>query len=467
MKLYWKLGAILFIAFLFTKNEAFAAISCPSGGGVLNVPAATTVIVNGPCNYTDVTVSGTISSDVGEKVDMTLSGTLTINAGGGIDVTGKGNNPAGQGGNGASNGSACTGVYAGGGGGGGYGGVGIVGASDVTATGGSGGSAYGSSTAPTDLGSSGGLGGGNVSGSGIGGGAVKISAPNIIVNGYIRANGTAGSDPRGNDGSGAGGGGSGGSIWLVVNNSFDFTGGSLEAKGGDGGADVNCGGSDGAGGAGGGGRISLQYKGPKIGSGTHSETGGTFYSAGAVGTFYEDPCYGVSCGNYCGGTDGLTAYFGGTCNMSTGVCGFATVTNCTDADTCTFDACDAGVCSNSPVCGGLVPCGRTGDNPNTTYNEASPCTLCHIFIMLQMIVTFVVEIGGIIAVFFLVIGGLIYATSAGNQGRMETGKKAIMWALFGLAIILLSWLIVTVVLTAFGYINPLGGQWNIVSCTVP
>lgn len=120
----------------------------------------------------------------------------------------------------------------------------------------------------------------------------------------------------------------------------------------------------------------------------------------------------------------------------------------------------------SPI-GGLVPCGRLGDNPNTTYDETEPCTLCHIFIMLQMISTFVVEIGGIVAIFFLVIGGLIYSTSAGNQGRMETGKKTMMWALFGLAIILLSWLIVTVVLTAFGYINPLGGQWNIVNCTVP
>ncbi len=116
--------------------------------------------------------------------------------------------------------------------------------------------------------------------------------------------------------------------------------------------------------------------------------------------------------------------------------------------------------------GGLVPCGRAFDDPNTAYDETDPCTLCHIFIMLQMIATFIVEMGGIIAIFFLVIGGLIYSTSAGDQGRMETGKKAIMWALFGLAIILLSWLIVTIVLTAFGYINPLGGQWNIVNCSV-
>ena len=86
--------------------------------------------------------------------------------------------------------------------------------------------------------------------------------------------------------------------------------------------------------------------------------------------------------------------------------------------------------------------------------------------MLQIITTFIVEMAGIVAVFFLVIGGLVYATSAGDQGRMDSGKKAIIWTIFGLAIILLAWLLVTVVLSIFGYINPMGGQWNIVSCPV-
>ena len=128
--------------------------------------------------------------------------------------------------------------------------------------------------------------------------------------------------------------------------------------------------------------------------------------------------------------------------------------------------CVANVTIIPPPIGGIVPCGRGYDNLATPYNEKEPCTLCHIFIMLQIISTFATEISGIIAVFFLVIGGLIYATSAGNQGRMDTGKKAITWALLGLAIIFIAWLIVTIVLTALGYIDPMGGQWNIVNCTV-
>jgi len=54
----------------------------------------------------------------------------------------------------------------------------------------------------------------------------------------------------------------------------------------------------------------------------------------------------------------------------------------------------------------------------------------------------------------------------GNQGRMDTGKKAITWALLGLAIIFIAWLIVTIVLTAFGYVDPMAGNGIFVNCTV-
>ncbi len=114
--------------------------------------------------------------------------------------------------------------------------------------------------------------------------------------------------------------------------------------------------------------------------------------------------------------------------------------------------------------GGIVPCGRLADNPATPYNETENCNLCHVFIMFQIISTFLFEISAIVAVFFIIIGALIYMTSAGEQSRMGQGKKAIKWALFGLAIIILAWLAVTIILVALGYINPLGGQWNIVSC---
>lgn len=55
---------------------------------------------------------------------------------------------------------------------------------------------------------------------------------------------------------------------------------------------------------------------------------------------------------------------------------------------------------------------------------------------------------GAIALFFLVWGGIVWMTSSGNAERIRKGKDTIVWAIFGLAIIFLSYAIVKLVLTA-------------------
>lgn len=268
-----------------------SAAPCATGG---DVTISANCEIDGIANYNNLTISSgaVVTSSVGQKMEIIASGTVTIDALSGINVSGKGDNVSGRGGSGTSSGTGCGGQYAGGGGGGGYGGVGSNGNNDCCGyNGAAGGSTYGSSVSPTDLGSVGGLGGGNAAGFGMGGGAVKISADNLALNGFIRANGTNGSDPGGQDGTAGGGGGSGGSIWLSVQNNLNSSG-LLQAIGGNGGSDVNCGGGDAGGGGGGGGRIAVYYK-SLTGAITHSESigssgsGGVVGAAGSVGTYEE------------------------------------------------------------------------------------------------------------------------------------------------------------------------------------
>lgn len=458
---------LLIIEFLIFISYGFAkAAPCPTGG---SVTLAVSCEINGSANYTDLTITGgaVVSSNVGQKINITATGTVQIDAGSGIDVSGKGNNIAGKGANGGSNGSACIGIFGGGGGGGGYGGVGGAGGTDDAVGGGAGGITYGSNTNPFDLGSPGGFGGGNVAGNGMGGGAIKITASNIILKGYIKANGGNGSDPRANDGSGGGGGGSGGSVWLLASNSFDFTGGAIEAKGGNGGADVNCGGLDGTGGGGGGGRISLQYKGPKIGIGTNDESfglggGGPKPGAdGTDGTFYENPCYLEACDNYC---NGITAFRNGLCDPLTGNCNYAVTQNCADADPCTYDECRefSAECANFKACEGLVPCGRMIDNPATSWNDKAPCDLCFLLLLVNKIMNFLAELAFVIALLALIITGFLFLTSAGNSEKINNAKNTLKWVLIGVLILFLAWFIVDFLLTAWGYLDPLGGKWDVV-----
>lgn len=230
-----------------------------SGSTTLDVNKDITI----PPNFTTVTINGnsTISHSTSTFPTAHLfslimsANNLTINSGGAIDATGKGFlggtttagfSCVGCGGGGGSGYSG--GVYYGGGGS--YGGKGsnfdpYVSGIIVTANG----SPYGSTTAPTHLGSGGGGGGSSTQG-GNGGGAIKLIVSGTLTNnGWIMANGTSGAYNANQ----FAGGGSGGSVWIQT----DLLAGSgtVTANGGNGGRHN---GTNFAGG-GGGGRIASFY----------------------------------------------------------------------------------------------------------------------------------------------------------------------------------------------------------------
>ncbi len=90
---------------------------------------------------------------------------------------------------------------------------------------------------------------------------------------------------------------------------------------------------------------------------------------------------------------------------------------------------------------GLVPCGGTGQDM---------CTLCHLIVGIQGIITFGFKIMVIIGIIMLVAAGILYIVSAGNEGMMETAKSLIKNALIGFTLILTAWLIVTTTMWIMG-----------------
>ena len=178
-----------------------------------------------------------------------ITGTLTANAAGYAGAMGPG-----------AGGMSTTG----GAGGGGYGGDGGLGGKDPSDTPGTGGAAYGGAMTDIDMGSGGGV--TDVATTGAhGGGAVRIEARRIVVDGSIEARGEAGMSAARSGGGGAGGG------VLLRAASLAFTG-SIAVPGGAGGPMVNAG-NDGGGG-GGGGRIKLFEHGEIINSGMTDVAGG-------------------------------------------------------------------------------------------------------------------------------------------------------------------------------------------------
>ena len=70
-----------------------------------------------------------------------------------------------------------------------------------------------------------------------------------------------------------------------------------------------------------------------------------------------------------------------------------------------------------------------------TADFGNPLSFDTIEKVLNNISTYLESIAGVIAVIFIVIGGIMYMLSGGNKDMMERGKKTVIYALAGLAIV--------------------------------
>lgn len=175
------------------------------------------------------------------------------------------------------------------------------------------------------------------------------------------------------------------------------------------------------------------------------------------------------------GSDCIDKCFGdlimtGKCQEN-GQCSYDTTkSTCTNLGSkCKLDRCDdssgIAVCItdfSADFCGGLIPCGRELDNPATEANEQDSCSLCHVAMLSNNSIQYLIEIASILALLALMISGLLYVMSAGNSEKKSSAKGYIMATIKGFAAIFLAWLIVDFVLSAWGFIDPLGGKWNVI-----
>ncbi len=102
--------------------------------------------------------------------------------------------------------------------------------------------------------------------------------------------------------------------------------------------------------------------------------------------------------------------------------------------------------------GGLVPCGPTSPNPAAGYSN-EPCTIGDIFNLLINIFNFLLGMGAIVAFMFLIYGGIRMFLYSVDEAHLAEGKKTVIEALIGLAIIALAYVLVNTLLTVLGLTN--------------
>jgi hypothetical protein len=108
----------------------------------------------------------------------------------------------------------------------------------------------------------------------------------------------------------------------------------------------------------------------------------------------------------------------------------------------------------------LVPCGGSGE---------PPCEICHLFVMLDTIIDFVLfYIIFPLATLLLIIGGGMFVLSAGNPQKINNAKSILFSTIFGLVIIFSSWMLVNTFMTGIGLADWAGGGggWYRINCPV-
>ena len=109
---------------------------------------------------------------------------------------------------------------------------------------------------------------------------------------------------------------------------------------------------------------------------------------------------------------------------------------------------------------GLVPCGRSTDDPKTSWNEREPCQIKHLFLIVKIIIDFLLfRIIPLILVLLTIATGIIFYTSFGQV--MTMAQIISLWkaAGIGLVIIFFAWTIVNLFLKAIGYNIGIFGNW--------
>lgn len=85
----------------------------------------------------------------------------------------------------------------------------------------------------------------------------------------------------------------------------------------------------------------------------------------------------------------------------------------------------------------------------TSVNNATVTGALTLSQLAARVLNFLLSIVGIIAIVMLVIGGIAYLTSSGDEGRAETGKKIVVYSIIGITIALSALVIVNQVASFF------------------
>lgn len=95
------------------------------------------------------------------------------------------------------------------------------------------------------------------------------------------------------------------------------------------------------------------------------------------------------------------------------------------------------------------PC-PNGSGGGTNFNVLCTLSANNIGSVISAVITILLIAAALIALFFLIWGGIRWITSGGDKSKVESARNTIIASIIGLVIALLAFFIITIVLGVFG-----------------
>lgn len=103
----------------------------------------------------------------------------------------------------------------------------------------------------------------------------------------------------------------------------------------------------------------------------------------------------------------------------------------------------------------------TNLNENTACIKTGDCQLNDFMLVAVNVSNIILALVGSLSLFAFIYGGIMWLLSAGDAEKVMTGKRAIIGAVIGLAIVFTSFMIIQLVFSALGITAAEGGKWAI------
>ncbi len=101
--------------------------------------------------------------------------------------------------------------------------------------------------------------------------------------------------------------------------------------------------------------------------------------------------------------------------------------------------------------------------PGAETETYPPCDLCQLISVIDRIFTWAAYLLVGLTVIMILVAGFMYVTAAGSPARIEQAKKTLIFAIIGLVVVILAFVIVSTIITI---LQPGSSFWSTFKCDI-